>query len=512
MRGWNWRVGLAVVMLVGAAATPGPARSATTAAMPWDFNGDRYADLAVGVPGEDLVAGEYGAGAVNVLYGSATGITAAGDQVWTQDSTGVLGTADQYDGFGADLASADFDRDGYADLAIMTYTEVAILYGSSIGLSASGDQLWPLASACEGCQAGVRALAVAAADFDADGFGDLAVGWTDYDATSAVAISYGGLNGLSLDGTANISRATPGVPGEPALGGLFGIVLVAGDFDGDGPADLAATVGEPYGQPAAATVVVLYGDQAGLSGVGAQAWSQDSPGIAEQAEGADQLGASLAAGDLNGDGRDDLAIGVPGEDHVPSCAAVQCGRGAVHVIYGTASGLSATGSQIWRQNTPGVPGAGEDQDLFGRGLAAGDFNGDRRDDLAIGIPGESITGLVGSRHGQVLVLNGSAAGLTTAGARNWSQNSAGVPNSAERNDAFGQALAAGHFGRSGREDLVVGVPGESFSGLSHPGVVNVLYGTWTGLTGSRAQVWSQASTGVLERADNADQFGAVLGD
>jgi len=82
---------LAVVslLIVGHVTDP-TAAGAPGAAEPSDFNGDGYADLAIGVPGEDL-AGHVEAGAVNVLYGSATGPTSAGDQLWTQDTPGVKG-------------------------------------------------------------------------------------------------------------------------------------------------------------------------------------------------------------------------------------------------------------------------------------------------------------------------------------------------------------------------------------------------------------------------------------
>ena len=61
-----------------------------------DFNGDGFADLAIGVIGEDVIAV-----AVNVLYGSSgVGLTSSGDQIWTQDSPGIEGTAESVDEFG----------------------------------------------------------------------------------------------------------------------------------------------------------------------------------------------------------------------------------------------------------------------------------------------------------------------------------------------------------------------------------------------------------------------------
>jgi hypothetical protein len=72
----------------------------------WDFNGDAFADLAIGVPFEDLgdpiepQQNEINAGAINVLYGSAAGLTAAGNQLWTQDSPDILDQAEKNDSFG----------------------------------------------------------------------------------------------------------------------------------------------------------------------------------------------------------------------------------------------------------------------------------------------------------------------------------------------------------------------------------------------------------------------------
>jgi FG-GAP repeat len=106
------RVGLvALVVAVGYAAFP-----AAAAGVYGDFNGNGSADLAVGVPLEDVGA-VADAGAVNVLYGSG-GLTAVGDQVWHQDSFGVPDAAEDSDHFGAALAVGDFDADGFADLAI----------------------------------------------------------------------------------------------------------------------------------------------------------------------------------------------------------------------------------------------------------------------------------------------------------------------------------------------------------------------------------------------------------
>src|SRR4051812_48855201 len=89
------------------AAGPEPARRS-------DFNGDGYVDLAIGVPFESVGKIAY-AGVVNVLYGSAAGLSAVGNQSWSANSTGILGVSTADDSLGAALASGDFDADGFAD-------------------------------------------------------------------------------------------------------------------------------------------------------------------------------------------------------------------------------------------------------------------------------------------------------------------------------------------------------------------------------------------------------------
>jgi hypothetical protein len=119
-----------------------------------DFNGDGFADLAIGVPLEDFAATDDGG--VNVIYGTSTGLNAAGNQFWSQNSAGIFGSAESGDEFGLSLAAADFGHSGQADLAIGVPLEdfaatndggVNVIYGTSTGMNAAGSQFWSQNSA-----------------------------------------------------------------------------------------------------------------------------------------------------------------------------------------------------------------------------------------------------------------------------------------------------------------------------------------------------------------------------
>ena len=232
----------------------------------------------------------------------------------------------------------------------------------------------------------------------------------------------------AASGVAHGSTATQAAPARS----------LQADFNSDGADDLAIgvpldNVGTVVG---AGAVNVLYGSSpGGLTGTGSQLLSQDTPGVPGSAEVDDGFGFALATGDFNGDTFADLAVGAPGEGVGTAAAA-----GAVNVLYGSATGLTGTGSQLFTQ----VGGRVEADDVFGFALAAGDFNGDTFADLAAGAPFEDVDSTLDA--GAVSILPGSANGLTAVGGQLFTQDSPGVPGSAEEVDIFGYTLATGDPG------------------------------------------------------------------
>jgi hypothetical protein len=485
----------------GATTQAAPARSLQA-----DFNNDGAADLAVGVPFENL-GSIVAAGAVNVLYGSPTGLSGTGSQLFTQDTPGVPNNAEQGDVFGFALATGDFNADTFADLAVGVPGEsvgsivaagaVNVLYGSATGLTTLGSQFFTqVAGAVETDDE--FGFELAAGDFNADSFVDLAAGAPFEDVGSradagAVSVLPGSAGGLTAVGGQLLTQDTPGVPNNAEQGDLFGSALAAGDFNADTFADLAVGVpGESVGSIVAAGAVnVLYGSATGLTTLGSQFFTQ----VAGTIEAEDGFGFELAAGDFNHDSFVDLAAGAPFED-----VGSRVDAGAVSVLPGSAGGLTAVGGQLFTQ----VAGTVEAGDLFGFALAAGDFNADTFADLAAGAPFEDVGSRVDA--GAVSVLPGSAGGLTAVGGQLFTQ----VAGTIEAEDGFGFALAAGDFNADTFVDLAAGAPFEDVGSTVDAGAVSVLPGSAGGLTAVGGQLFTQDSPGVPGGAEAFDGFGFTL--
>ena len=487
-------VGMGLV-LVGGVVTPvvtpmevDTASAATRAAMPFDFDGDGFADIAVGVPFEDI-GSVRDAGAVQVLYGSASGATAR-DQLWHLGRKGVRGGLKRgY--FGERLASGDFDGDGRADLAVGSPLSrptkdspnagvVQVLYGSPSGLTAAGDQVW--------------------------------------------------------------HQGTKGVPGNNKKGDLFGQALAVGDFDGDGYADLGIGIPGKFinGIGDAGRVIVLRGSSSGLTATGVQSWSEQSPGIASEPEGGDGFGKDLAAGDVTGDGRDDLTIGVA-YVLVSGGETVGDQANSVHLLMGSPSGLTSKGSQLFPLADLG-PAVGS----FIASLWLGDVDADGHDDLALGTSAESVALLHGhddglhpsvvtspARPGEDSVWPGYAVAVSgdLTGDGHVDLALANYPRDTDEPEPIGVAIGTGQGigsetqlwpNESTRTLNVLALSGGTHAWLiqgdsdtgsfstNTAGSVTVRQGTGSGDPGP-ATVWSQDSPGIKDVAEEGDYFGLSLG-
>ncbi|BDH08321.1 FG-GAP-like repeat-containing protein [Streptomyces seoulensis] len=403
-----------------------------------DFNGDGYNDFVVSAPAA-WAHGKWRVGSVTAFYGSAQGVSPARHTTIDQDTSGVPDTAENGDLFGAATTTGDFDRDGYTDLAVGSPLEdvgsdinggtVQIVWGSPRGLAGASTIADPAPAEHDRFGA-----SLAAGDFDGDGRTDLAVGTSSSTlytfrkgigrngragalATRSLSLrgapeagiinlTAGDVTGdgradLMVDGLNRTASTTDGkyhnvnyyVPGTStgpsrttAKRMPGGLAAAIGDIDGDGRGDIVT--GVYWGRttatgPIGGKVEITYGSASGPSSR-VQTITQESGAIPGDSEDWDKFGSSVTLGDVNGDGRLDLAVGAQ-QENMRLWGQMYYNMGTVTVLYGTASGIDTkTSPQYFYQGNHGVPGTPGGN--FGTAALLSDLDHDGGADLIAGSP------------------------------------------------------------------------------------------------------------------------------
>lgn len=504
-------LGLTLVSSMGltgvSSATPPTAAGAQLPALaqapalakPWDFDGDGKADQVFASPGR-RVSGEAKAGAVFARYASG------GPQTITQRSKGIPGAVESGDKFGSALASGDFDGNGFADLAVGSPGEavkgfdgagtVTIIYGSPTGLRTRSATLihQGLARVPGRLQAGDNmGAALAAGDFNANGFDDLVVGLPGEDIienktrrvnSGTTLIFRGRATGLTTRKSSARSQLLEKVPGRPERGDKWGTSVAVGRVNRDRFADLVVGVpGEDGKSDNEGLVAVMYGNGQGLGLV-----AQVIGGTETRSAG--MLGAAVAVGDVDNDsdvGDEDVIAGAPKRTVDGRRAA-----GGIVVLEAGGDGVHASQRRNFSLNTKGVPGKARRGDKFGAAVAVGTMRGDGFADLLVGVPKMDVKA---KNSGAVVTLRGSGVGVTGRGSIAFSQAATGMQGAPERGDQFGLAVA---FSGS---TLQVGSPGEDIGNAKNAGFVHRIP------TRSN-EPRTRASVGM----DEADVSGGTLGE
>ncbi|MEU1194761.1 FG-GAP-like repeat-containing protein [Streptomyces sp. NPDC005813] len=488
--------GALVVPTVNAATTPATSATPSAKRLHDDYNGDGYPDLAIGAPGT-TADGHTKAGAISVVYGAAGGLSTSRKQVLTWPAR--WNSVNTLTGYGTQLQSADLDEDGYADLlssVAMKHFDgysgkvVVVNWGGPKGLSAEPAMLTGMPDAMH-----MRGFTVA--DVDGDKHPDLVR--LGVDATSTDPQGQHGAESVTADGAVRhgpFTRDRLGTrttyfditPGEFEIADI----VTSGDVNGDGIADIAVSTHSTE-ESDSRGVALLTGGADGFT----------NRGLLKDTTGRLIGGEDLAIGDLNKDGYGDIVVG-HSFDNYDSDVELPTKGGALGVAYGDPGGLSTTRKPVWiNQDTAGVPGAGEHGDGMGTGLSIGDTDGDGYLDVATGLPNEDLGSLTDA--GSVLVLRGSAKGLTGTGAKVFTQDTAGVPGTAEKQDRFGTETALLDANGDKKDGLIVGDADENAGN----GSVWILSATASGITASGASSFGATTLGLPA---TGSRFGQSLND
>jgi len=386
-----------------------------------DVNGDGYTDVIVGAP--YYTNGQASEGAARLYLGSSSGLDTNYDNHDEGNNEGAR--------FGTSVSTAgDVNGDGYADVIVGApyYTNDStdegmafIWYGHSGGISSTRD--WYAEGNATNAWYG---FAVATAgDVNGDGYSDIIVGAPGKGAAAGSVYAYYG----SADSLAEEAGWTKASNKENSHFGHT--VASAGDINADGYADVI--VGAPQwddGQAFEGGAFLYLGTANGLSS--SPAWHKYS----DQASA--YFGWSVStAGDVNGDGFDDVIVGSPYYQD----SAAQEDEGYVFVYLGSASGLAT--SPAWSKDSD------QEDALFGYAVGnAGDVNGDGYGDVIIGSPYYDYSN---TDNGGAWVYAGSASGLISAPI--WHAH-------VYQDDAlFGYDVGtAGDINADGYSDVIIGAP------------------------------------------------------
>jgi hypothetical protein len=484
-----------------------------------DVDGDGVGDLILGAPLgvneaplSTYAAGHFANSQARGQVRLVSGATGADLRTWSALFSGSL--------FGYAVAGpGDLDGDGVPDVVIgaprFGFTNLESAGRVAVVSGQTGQLLWERVGQTPGAGWGSSLSSID--DLDGDGVRDLVVGARFWNAT---ATSPAGSAYVFSGATGSTIHTVTGVFANDQFGAA---VLGLGDTSGDGIPDFAVGAPRP---PCCFSGTWQFPGYVFLFSGADGSLLRSATGMAQ----GDAFGMSLASlGDIDGDGLDDLAVGVPHLD--PHLAAPTGNPGEVVALSGASFGVLWTRSQ-------GMP-----RDRFGFSLAAlADVDGDGRRDLAVAVPGNLVgqgNALLSGATGTVLVtrpdfarsvaslpdIDGDGMAEVIAGVSGGLQGGAGyvrlysglsaVPLRTHAGDTgddrFGDALAGiGDVDGDGVADHVVGVPGRELALQTEAGGIEVRSGADGSVIRTHPGLGTRNAHGIsLARIEDLDGDGVA---
>lgn len=324
-------------------------------------------------------------------------------------------------------------------------------------------------------------------DINGDGYADVVIGADQYNSSQGRVYVFlsRGKSGVATQSAASASAIISGEAGSQ-----FGIATALEDFNGDGYADIlvgansySAGIGRAY---------VIY--STGASGIASQLATATGNTKIDGINGVNcNLGFSVYAGDVNGDGYADAVLGA----YLDSSGTAGASGGHVYILHSAGSaGITISSAAAASANiTAEVPSS-----QFGVSVALGDFNGDGYADLVVGAPFYN-----GGYIGKVYTFNSSGSGIPSQTA-----TAAAAIQGASSAISLGNSVATGDFNGDGYTDFSTGAHGTA---PTNSGAAFLFLSKPNFTTGSGVTTTTAASFTIAGQASNdAFGFSVAFGD